>query len=108
MLFPASLLLPVRQGGIDGDPVQPGGKRGFASKSIELADHLEQDVLRDVLGIRIVAEHAAGQVEDPRAMLVEDLLGGQGRRYRGWRVFGHGSALCCDTWEGATWAVQSP
>ena len=70
----------MRQGGVDRDAVQPGGKRGFSAEGGQFAHHLQQDILGHVLGIDIAAQHAPRHVIDARRIVVVNLFGGKGNR----------------------------
>src|SRR5262249_9982342 len=56
--------------------MQPGRKSRLPAKAREFAHHLQEHVLRYVLGIDIIAYHAAGKMIDARRVIVVDLLGG--------------------------------
>ena len=62
------------EGGVDGQAVQPRENVGFATKSIDLTDHLHEHILSHVLGVRLVAEHAPGQGENTRRIVPKHLF----------------------------------
>ena len=53
-------LAAVRKGGVHGDAVQPSREGRFAAEGRQLADHLQQHVLGDVLRVHVAAEHRGG------------------------------------------------
>ena len=64
---PATLAAQLVVAGVHRDPVQPGGERRVAAEPVELAQHREERVLRDVGG-------GVGVAEDPQAHGVHALL----------------------------------
>ncbi len=76
-LRPLGALAAMGQSRIHRDAVQPGGNARVAPEGVQLAHHLQQHVLGDVLGVGIVAEHAPGQVVHHGRVLVKNLLGSQ-------------------------------
>ena len=77
VLLAVRALLAVGQRRVHGDAVQPRADRRVAAERVELANHLQQHVLRHVLRVGVVAEHAAGDVVDARGVLAEDEFGRQ-------------------------------
>lgn len=53
---------------VDGDPVQPSGKRGFAAERANLAQDQQKNFLSEIFGFGGVANHAKAQRVDARAM----------------------------------------
>src|SRR6185312_1453772 len=102
VLLAVGPLLAEREGGVDRDPMQPGGDLRVAAKRIELANHLQEDVLGDVLGVGIVAEHAPGDVINARRVLAEHEFGsqrfGSGRTHSATRA---GTLLYTRSWPAA-------
>src|SRR5262249_60574906 len=68
------LLATVGKRGVDRDAVQPGREGRVAAKGGGFAHHLQEDLLRDVLGVLLVAHHAPRRVVDARSIIVIDLL----------------------------------
>ena len=50
---------------IDCYSMQPGWKSGLTPESVELANHLQQNVLRYIFGVGIVTKHALGKIVHP-------------------------------------------
>src|SRR5436190_21438669 len=86
MRLTISPLPTVGQGRVDCDAVQPGWKGGLAAERVELANDLEEHVLRNVLGVGVVAKHPAGKVVNAGGVLAEDPFRGQRRLLGVWRV----------------------
>jgi len=57
--------------------MQPGRKARFAAKCPDFSKELQERLLRQVLGFRLISGHAkANAVDAPRVRLVEVLEGG--------------------------------
>ena len=59
---------------VERDPVDPRRERGVAAEPVDLSTHLEQHVLRDLLGVLAVLHVSEGQLVDPGAILFGQLL----------------------------------
>jgi hypothetical protein len=57
-----------RHGGIERNPINPRGQRGIPPEGLDLPKHLQEDVLRDFLGIFPVPEIPERKLLDPRAV----------------------------------------
>jgi len=66
---------------VGGDPVQPPleGARGVAG---ERAEHPDEDLLGQVLGVVLVAGEPVGQPVDPRRVLAHQVVPARGRPFR--------------------------
>ena len=79
VLLAAGALAAVGQGRVDGDAVQPGGDVGLPAEGVQLAHHLQQYVLRDVLHVHILGKHPPGEVVNPAGVLMENGFRREGR-----------------------------
>jgi len=61
---------------VEGDAVNPRGQGGIAAEGSHAAIHLEEDVLRDLLGVFLVPEIAEGKLVDFRTVCIRKV--GQG------------------------------
>jgi len=58
---------------VDRDPVEPGRELRLIAERVDGLEHDDEHLLRHVLGLGAVAEHAVGDVEHAVAVLGEQL-----------------------------------
>src|SRR6266851_7692154 len=84
---------------VDDDPVEPGAEAASAFERREAGHHFDQDLLRRVLGVLRMEEHANRDVVDPPLMTLDQVfkrlaITRAGAHYEtlilvvGWRVVG--------------------
>lgn len=64
------------EGGVGGDPVQPGGEAGLFAEIVQVFEGGEEGLLGDVLGVVFVLGDAAGESVDPAFVAVSQFLEG--------------------------------
>src|SRR5262249_51993870 len=72
----AGALAAQGEGGVGGDPVQPGGQGRLAPECVEPARRPEQGVAGDVRGVGVVAQEAPRHRVHPRRVLPEQTTAG--------------------------------
>src|SRR5438445_8498601 len=71
-LLPA--LAHLHESGVHRDPVNPGRQAGIALERLDALEDAEEGVLKNVLGVVVVARQAAGEAVDLDLVAAEDLL----------------------------------
>src|SRR5215469_41053 len=59
-----SFLAQVHEDEVDGEPVEPGGERGFTAEAADFAEEVEEGLLGHVFGFGDVAEHTEAEGVD--------------------------------------------
>jgi hypothetical protein len=58
---------------VDRDPVEPRRELRLLAERVDRLEHGDEHLLRDILGLVTVAEHAVGDVEHPVPVFVDEL-----------------------------------
>src|SRR4051794_23270867 len=74
LFLPRSALLAEGQGSIHRDAIEPGGHGTFATECPQVPKDPEEDLLGDVLGVRLAAQQQSDQTMDAGRMLRKDLF----------------------------------
>lgn len=72
------LFTEAHQDDVCGEAVKPGGESRLAAESVNLAEELEEGLLREIFGFEGVADHAEAETVNATRMLAVEIFEGGG------------------------------